>query len=428
MTQPGICRRRRGAVAVAARIRASRRALCLALLAAAVLLGVGMPYTARAIPGNAWIALSPAPDAGELDVDVYVADPCGWPAAATEHNRGWAVAYRDRQPPAGWSRPFLLRGGGSASREGVLRPQFAAALDEMLSARETAILTLLDPPDSAACSPGKPNPHPFFRDGWLCVHDGYIGIEDITMQIWRADWGPAWDTFKTLHPRDFHAKGDSSRGNAGEIYFLTFLYELSADSQDVVGALERAVYRMWDLDRVGAYQLNLVLQAGDGTWAVRYALADEERYPIFHGFTTAGEHWIADEVPPGVAEWEEVPNFALAVFAPDAPVELHSLIACDVSEPGHGDAYGWAKQGRVRIWAERSPCLGPLNLGYEIPRDVRGLLEVWDIEGRLLLRQSVPGGCGGVEWFPPGRCGAGLYLARIRFGAVEERVRILRLK
>ena len=73
---------------------------------------------ASASPGSTFLALSPAPDPGDFDVAAYCTDPGGFAGLATQYPDGWSAAYRSAGPPAGWDRPFIIRGGGPASSPG----------------------------------------------------------------------------------------------------------------------------------------------------------------------------------------------------------------------------------------------------------------------------------------------------------------------
>jgi hypothetical protein len=391
----------------------------------ALALGASAPGT-HATPGPAFVALSPGPSAGEFFVDDYLQDPGGWPTQAVTHGRGWSVAWRSTATPFGPERFILRRGGGAAMRDGVLSPRFAAALAEMLPPREAAILALLDPPDTAACSPGKPNPQPFERDGWLFLHDGVVDIEAITMQVWRADWGPAWEAFKLAHPRDYDGNGDSTRGNASEIYGLLFLHELAEVPGDPGGALERAIGHLLALAGADGFQFNAVALSPEGLWVARYAMSDADAYPIFYGTTTRGEHCVVDAWP-GEGSWEDLPNFTLAHFPPNGPVELRPLVPGAIDEPGPG---GGVNHGASRLWlrVDGSPTLGPVRLIYEMPAGALGSLELWTPDGRCVWARSIEGGRRVARWELPAQIGSGVYLARLRCGAEVGCARIVRLK
>jgi hypothetical protein len=391
---------------------------------------MGGSKPALAVPGQSWIALSPAPFSGDLDIDAYLTSPVGWSAHVVDHDRGWAVAYRHRQPPVGWSGPFVIRGGGAANRAGVLHPRFAVALEEMLPSRASAIVTMRNPPDVQACSPGQPNPDPFLRRGWLGLHDGSIGIEDITMRAWRADWGTEWEEFKRVNPRDFHGRGDSTRGEAGEIYFLTFLYEWSRDTLDVSGALERTVQRMLNLDGVEFYQINLLVQSTRGAWAVRCALSGADDYPVFYGLTRNGEYWVADDIPVGAIEWQAMDNFTLACFPAGGPVELRSLDLSGVNEDALRPVPGSLSESSsgVRLRAAVTPCAGPITFLYQAPAAAETMLEIWDVAGRRVLLMPLPGGSRSFTWPGSDRLPSGLYFARLHAGAGEARARSLILR
>jgi len=377
-------------------------------------------------PGNAFLAVSPAPEAGTFDVDAYLQDSGGWPAWALTHAHGWGVAYRSATPPVGWTRPFVWRGGGPACFGGALQPRFAAALHEMLPVRESAVLTLLDPPAPEACSPGKPNPHAFERDGWLFVHDGVIDIEAITLQIWRADWGPAWRAFKRAHPRDYDGNGDSTRGNAGEVYGLLFLYELERGPGDEADALERTVGHLLGLEGAEGFQFNAVAQSPDGLWAVRYAPADPDLYPVYYGLTSRGEHCVVNALPEQ-GSWQSLPNFALAHFPPEGPVEVRALAPVAIDEGGAFPIPPGAVP-RIRLSIDATPSRGALRLVYELPPDALGSLELWTPEGRCVRALAVGGGRQHAVWGLPAGQGSGVYVARLRHGSQQERVRVVWVK
>jgi hypothetical protein len=379
-------------------------------LAAAILLAL-TGATARAIPGPAYLALAPAPAAGSFVADDYLLAPGGWAAQATTHARGWSVAW------SRGARTVVRRGGGAALDEGTFNPRYAAALAEMLPAREAAILALLDPPDPGASSPGKPNPQPFERDGTLFLHDGTIGITPITMQVWRAAWGPAWDAFRLAHPRDYDGNGDSTRGSASEIYGLLFLYELQRGAGDAGDAFERAVGHLTALEGSDAFQFNALALRDDGLWVVRYAMSDADRYPIFYGLTARGEHCVTDALPP-TGVWQSLPNFTLAHFPPEGPVTLRPLA------PGAVDGDPFPPGRAVRLRALRSPAIGAVRLECALPAGASGRLELWSVDGRRVATLPVAAGGGSLRWGPPAATGSGVYLARLRCGSQTACARI----
>jgi hypothetical protein len=314
----------------------------------------------------------------------------------------------------------VRRGGGRAQRDGELNPRYAAALDEMLPARAGAIVALLDPTDPLACSPGKPNPHPFERDGWLFLHDGAIDIEAITMQVWRAEWGPDWEAFRLAHPRDYDGNGDSTRGNAGEIYGLLFLHELERGPGDPGDAFGRAIGHLLTLPGAEGFQFNALALSAEGLWAVRYAMGDAEAYPIRYGRTTSSEHCVTDSDPPDGA-WDSLPNFTLAHFPAGGIVELRALAPGTAGDRVPGSS-------RPRLRAERTPTAGPVRLIAELPADARGVLQLWTVDGRCLLTRPVRGDARSVAWELPERLASGVYLARLRCNGVEACVRVVRVR
>ena len=404
-------------------------------LGAAMLL-IAWTGPASGTSGNALLALSPAPATGGFDAQAYLQDPFGWPALAAEHPHGWGVAYISESPPPGWSRPFLLRGGGKASIDGSLHPGFGTALDEMLPAHSAAVLTLLSAPDSAACYPGKPNPYPLSRNGWLFVHDGVIDIEGIVLGAWRADWGPEWEAFKSSYPRDYNGNADSTRGNAGEIYFLALMFELSLAPDDVPAAFRRTLLRMSVLPGWEDWQFNAILQNTECTWALRYAPAQAEHYRLFYGLTTSGTYCIVDTLPAAGGEWEEVPNFSLAVLPSEGNVQILPIEFSEAPEHPAGGGRRQADSGQgqggesaLGIWlaVAESPSIGVVRLRYQTPVGSQGFLEIWDLEGRSLARVPVDGGAGSLEWNPMPGTPAGIVLARLRVGALQSRQRVLLL-
>jgi hypothetical protein len=372
---------------------------------------------ARATPGSAFVALAPGPSAGEFFVDDYLQDPDGWPAQSATHARGWSVAWRGAATPFGPERFIVRRGGGAALRDGALHPRYAAALEEMLPLRDAAILTLLDPPDTAACSPGKPSPLPFERDGWLFLHDGVIDIEAITMQVWRVAWGADWEAFKLAHPRDYDGNGDSTRGNASEIYGLFFLHELEQVPGDPGGALERAIGHLLALAGADSMQMNAVALSPDGLWVARYAMRDADLYPIYYGTTTRGEHCVLDAMP-GAGTWESLPNFTLAHFPPDGPAELRALTPTGIDESAT------PPRPRLRLRLAGSPCVGSIRLACTMSPGADARLELWSLDGRRVGALAIAAETRAIRWEPPVQLGSGIYFARLRRGAESASVRL----
>jgi hypothetical protein len=389
----------------------SRRRLA---LAAALALALGGTAT-RAAPGPAFLALAPASGPGAFVVDDYLRDPGGWAAQAATHDRGWSVAWR------GDALTIVRRGGGSALIDGAFNPRYAAAIDEMLPARRAAILALLDPPDPVASSPGKPNPQPFERDGWLFLHDGSIGVEAITMQDWRAPWGDAWDAFKLAHPRDYDGNGDSTRGEASEIYGLLFLYELQCGPGDASDALERVIWHLAALEGSAGFQFNALALSAGGLWAVRYAPGDAEGYPVYYGLTSDGEHCVTDALPPS-GQWRSLPNFTIARFPPDGPVELRPLASGAIDDAPAPAPFA------IALRALRSPAIPPLRLECALPPGAGARLELWSVDGRRVATLPVAAGSRDVRWELPGTIASGVYLARLRSGSQSAGARLAILR
>ncbi len=418
---------RRAARLLAGRALLARRAL----LAGRALLALALapPAAVQAAPGTTYVVLQPGSAAGDFDAAAWLADPTGWPARSASHPDGWGVAYWALEPPPGWERPFVLRGGGPGAGAGALNPRLACALAEMLPARSGAAVALLDAPDSAACSPGKPNPFPLSRDGWLFIHDGFIGIEAVTNGLWQSDLGPGWGAFKLDHPRDYDGNSAASRGNAGEIYFLALLHELLAEPEDVPRALSLTLARMAGLAGAQRWQANAILQRPDCTWAVRYAWSDEELYPVYFGSTAQGEYCVTDSLPAAGGSWIEVPNRCLAVLPAGGqptilPLEFDSL--GDPAAPG--DPAGLASRARQpRLHFAQTPAAGRVRLRFEIPGGGAGRLELFDLQGRLLARAGLPVGRGDWTWNPPAEV-SGIVLGRLTCAAGKASARTLLLR
>lgn len=355
------------------------------------------------------MVLQPGPTSGDFDAEAWISDPSAWLAQHVTHPDGWSVAYWSENPPAGYTRPFILRGGGPAVGPAGLSPRLACALAEMLPARTSAVVALLDAPDSAACYPGKPNPFPLEREGWLFLHDGYIDIEAVTTGLWRGNLGPGWADFKVDHPRDYHGDGDAGRGNAGEIYFLALLYELVAHPEDVPRALFLTLARMEALEGSAQWQCNAILHRPGCTWALRCAWADEERYPIYYGPTANGAYCVTDSLPPTGGPWVGIPNRTLAILPSTGEP---SLLPVEFSElgPRVPHAPSGAADG-PRLIFEGSPSCGAVRLQFEL-QHLPGVLELFDLQGRLLVRVGLPEDRGVWTWSPPAQAG-GIILGRL---------------
>ena len=400
--------------------RDPRRLLGPALLS----LWLALQPAVRATPGTAYVVLQPGPAAGSFDPGAWVTDPGAWPSLHAIHPDGWSVAYRAESPPPGWERPWILRGGGPAAGPGGLSPRFACALAEMLPARTSAMIALLEAPDSAACFPGKPNPFPLYRDGWLFLPDGYIDVEGVTRGLWRGNLGPSWEAFKLDHPRDYYGDGDARRGNAGEIYFLALLHELLAQPEDVPRAFFLTLARIAVLPGSEHWQCNAILQRPGCTWALRCAWAQEQRYPIYYGPTANGEYCVTDSLPPTGGPWVEIPNHTLAILPAAGepslrPVEFSGL-------PGSEPHSAANTEGGLRLAFERTPARGAVHLRYELP-EAPGRLELFDLQGRLLARAHLPAGRGTWIWQQPPAAATGLVLGRLTGapGTVSTRTFVL---
>jgi hypothetical protein len=424
----------------------SARALIPCVLALALLGGpMCSPRAAAASPGNAFLVLQPAPGSGDFDADAFLGDPPGFSARALEHPDGWAIAYTSEMPPAGWTRPFLMRGGGLAGDGNDLHPRYSLGIDELLATRHAAMVALLAAPDTAACAPGKPNPHPLYRDGWLFSHDGVIDIAAAATGIWDAAWGPDWDAFRVAHPRDYDGGGNSTRGNASEIYFLALLFEI-ARAPNIPAAFLQTLLHFSHLPEWEAMSLNAILQGVDATWVLRWTGSDAQRYRIFYTRTTTGEYCITDSLPPYGAGWQEIPNATLAYFPFSGEVELLPIdLASGLADPGACDPSGdrtpandpaWDDPRDARDDALRGPQLalspavttGGLALHCRIPVRSSGELEICDLQGRRLARLALSGGAHEIRWTAPRNVPSGMLWAHLRADETVVTARALLLR
>ncbi len=380
--------------------------------------------SAIAMPGASYVVLQQGEVTGEFAVEPFLTEPSAWPSASEDHPDGWSVVYRSQSPPPGWTRPFEQRGGGPAVRQGELNPRMHHALDEMLAARESGMAALLDAPDSSASYPGKPNPFPLSREGWLFIHDGYLDIEALTIGIWRDNLGDGWEAFKLDHPRDYNGNGDSTRGGAGEIYSLALLYEVLQAPDDVPRAWRRTLARLSVLEGWDQWQCNAVLQGEACTWAVRYALDRPERYPIYYGMTTAGEYCLSDTLPGTGGPWIEIPNLSLAIFPAVGavmiePIEI-SAVDPDLTADGRRPA--------LLLRPSASPCWDEATLVFRLPSGASGRLEFFDLQGRLLDAVVVAGPASAYRWRPGADVPTGIILARLVGEGRSAHARILFLR
>ena len=395
------------------------------LLALLALLACALP--AAGTPGNAFIVLSPAPAAGSFDAAAFLTDASAFSARAREHPNGWSVAYTAQAPPPGWTRPFLLRGGGMAG-DGVGRhPRYALAIEECLAGHRTSMVALLDAPDTAACAPGKPNPHPFLRDGWLFLHDGALDIETLTTGIWNAPRGTEWEAFKTAHPRDYDGNGDSTLGNASEVYFLALLHDISRQAS-VPLAVRHTLMLFAQLPGFQDGSFNAILQGEGATWALRWAGSAAERYRIFYTRTLTGEYCITDSLPAAGSGWLELPDFTLARFPFGGEVELLpvSLAPAGIEGPDGGDPADDARGIGLRV--APAPALGELRLRCRVPVGESGLLEIRDVQGRRLARVILPEGAREIAWQPPPQVRSGFLWIGLHAGgrSVVQRTLLIR--
>jgi hypothetical protein len=425
---------RRGGRVPALLVAPAARAAYVALVA---LVALAYALPAAATPGNAFLVLSPAPAAGGFDAVAFLTDPSAFSARALEHANGWSIAYTAQSPPPGWTRPFLLRGGGMAGDGAGRHPRYALAIEEFLAGRRAGMVALLDAPDTAACAPGKPNPHPFQRDGWLFLHDGALDIESLTNGIWNAPRGSEWAAFKTAHPRDYDGSGDSTRGNASEVYFLALLYEISRQAS-VPLAVRHTLMHFAQLPGFEEHSFNAILQGEDATWALRWAGADASRYRIFYTRTLAGEYCITDSLPAAGPGWQELPDLTLARFPFGGEVELTpvSLAPAGVDDPDGGDPVHdgtWTDDPRHDARAPglrvaSAPAVGELRLRCRVPAGESGLLEIRDVQGRRLARISLSQGTREIAWEPPPQVRSGLLWISLQAGGRSAAQRTLLIR
>ncbi len=394
-------------------------------------------HPAAATPGNAFVVLTPAPAGGSFDAATFLTDPSAFSARALEHPNGWSVAYTAQAPPPGWTRAFVLRGGDMAGDGSRLHPRYALAIKELLAGNRAGMVALLDAPDTAACAPGKPNPHPFQRDGWLFLHDGALDIEPLTTGIWNAPRGTEWDAFKIAHPRDYDGNGDSTRGNAGEIYFLALLYDISRQAS-VPLAVRHTLMHFAQLPGFEEHSFNAVLQGEDTTWVLRWAGSDASRYRIFYTRTLTGEYCITDSLPAVGPEWQELPDFTLARFPFGGEVELLPVTLGvagiedpDRDDPTHGEAWSDdpAHDARVPdLHIAPAPAVGELCLRCRVPEGESGRLEIRDVQGRRLARITLPEGARQIAWQAPPQVRSGFLWVCLHAGgrSVTQRTLLIR--
>jgi hypothetical protein len=370
--------------------------------------------------GQSFVVLSPGPVVGGFDVDSYLTDPAGWPAHGSSYPDGWAVMYRGSQAPPGFDRPFVIRAGGQAEKAGVIHPRFLLAMEEMLPNRTVAMLAQRAAPNPDACSPGQPNPMPLYRNGWMFLHDGWISVTEMNRDLWQLDLDPGWDSFKRMMPRDFNGNFQTDRGNAGEIYFLTLLFELGRADDDMLLAATRTLHRLSSLPGANDSQFNGIIQGSDCTWVIRYAPAAEENYRIHYTHTTTGEYCITDSIPSGSGDWQEVPNYHLACFSVDSPVLFYPIEFSSVENQPPVTA--------LQLKISPTPAVGQIGIRFTLPSAGDGYLELLDIEGRRLMGQPATGRDGAVILTPPAGCGSGLYWVRLIQGGRETRRRVILLR
>jgi len=233
------------------------------------------------------------------------------------------------------------------------------------------------------------------------------------MYVWRYDLGPGWEAFKRLHPRDYHGKGDSTKGNAGEIYFLSFLYYLDRTG-NALEALESAVERMLSIPGADSFQLNAVAQCDSGMWAVRFANSEAQLYPVYYGLTCDGYHWVADHLPPEASDWHEMPEHSIVSFPLQGDPTVHLLEPSDSSNPGGGTSVLMLRVQRV------CPAAG-IDVFCRLP--VAGCLEILDLQGRRRALARLGPGAHGLLMELPLDAGSGVFWIRLRSGenSVEQR-------
>ncbi len=403
------------------------------LLVALLLIMVALSQPSDAVgapPGQAFLVLTPAPAAGDFDVEAYLNDPIGWPALAANNPDGWAVMYRSSWAPAGWSRPFVIRAGGLLQKDGEVHPRYSLALSEMLPDYTTVMLAQRAAPNPDACSPGQPNPMPLARDGWRFIHDGWVSVSEMNRDLWELDLDTGWDQFKRAYPRDFNGNFQSHRGNAGEIYFLTLLFELDRAAGDMLTAITRTLHRLSSLPQADSSQFNAIIQGESDTWAIRYAVSEAAQYRIHYTRTTSGGHCITDSLPAGSGSWQEVPNFHLARFADDSPVVVYPIEFSAVDDsPDTVDPKPEAgRSAPLRLVVNPSPALGKISLRFAVPEARGGFVELVDLEGRRLVGREIFASEGRVTLVPPSGTGSGLYWLRLVQGGRECRRRVVFLR
>ncbi|MCK4916525.1 MAG: T9SS type A sorting domain-containing protein, partial [Candidatus Eisenbacteria sp.] len=97
----------------------------------------------------------------------------------------------------------------------------------------------------------------------------------------------------------------------------------------------------------------------------------------------------------------------------------------DILASGTGVVSWAADDGLLR--SHPNPATGRTRLTWSRPTRSAGVLSVYDVRGRLVDRQRVERGRDSLDWTPPARLPAGLYLIELRTGLERARGKLLLL-
>jgi len=236
-------------------------------------------------------------------------------ALAEENPDGWGIAFHAPSLAAsGWNWPLILRAGSPADHPSD--PRFRAAVERLLSLDACAAVAHVR--NGTSGHTGIPDPHPFWHDEVVLVHNGTLTVAVLESLLTADD-----PTYLESHPPDYNAPRLDSE------LFLLYILKLrdlgvglpeGGRSHALPEAVREATLQSYE---AGAVQsaANCIALAADTLCAVRFDLEDAARYRVRYREIPGG--WVVASEPVGTdtTAWATLPPKHYGIFsAEQAPL------------------------------------------------------------------------------------------------------------
>jgi len=262
---------------------------------------------------------------------------------------GWALTYFSQDLiDAGYSDPIIVRGGPKASNEYDMRLNESVNL--MKDLHPTAVIAHIRQASSG--HDDVPDPHPFFRDGFLFCHNGSVDREKMVTLITADD-----PDYLLTHPVDYEDPYIDS-----ELYFTLVrkYHESGVAGPRMRDAIVEAVLQMLWGEMI-SNATNCLATDGDTLYAVRFDHNESNTFKV--KYKSVDDGWIvaSQETDTYTSDWETVPPKSLGIFTPGNPPEFINIfppsgpwiskesisIDDDMTGPSNGDDNHIANAGET---------------------------------------------------------------------------------